>query len=74
MSTVLYENINLNPILSYHGMEAAEAGKYFTLDAMNYSKVADYITTKELSNKLHIGLKTSARALKYTISQFICST
>ena len=40
---------------------------------MNSSKVADYTPPEELSNKLHIGLKTSARTLKATHYQFICS-
>ena len=43
MSTVLYENINLNPILHYHGTEAAEDGKYSNLAAIKSSKVVDNI-------------------------------
>ena len=71
ISTLLYENVNLNPILHYHGMEASENGKYSTLAAMNSSNASDYMTPEELRNKLHIGLKTEARTLKSTMSQFI---
>ena len=38
MYTMLYENVNAHPILHYYGTEAAQDGKYFTLDAINYSK------------------------------------
>ena len=44
MSTLLYENVNLHPILRYHGTEAAKDGKYSNLAAMNSSKGAEYIT------------------------------
>ena len=74
MSTLLYENINLHPILHYHIMEAAEDGKYSTLAEMNSSKGADYINFEELINKLHIGLKTASRTLKSTTSWFVLST
>ena len=71
LSALLYENINLYPILHYHGTEVAKGGKYSTLDVMNSSKRSDYITPEDLINKLHIGLKTAARILKATTSQFI---
>ena len=74
MSNRLYENVNLHPDLQYHGTKSAEDGKYSTLSAINSSKGSNYINPVELSNKLHIGLKTSARTLKGTTSQFICST
>ena len=74
VSNLLYEIFNLHPILRYHGTEADEDGKYSTLAVINSSEVSDYITPEELSNKLHIVLKTSARTLKSTESQFICST
>ena len=68
ISTLLYENFDSNTILHYHGMEAAEDGKYYTLSAINSSKGLDYITPEKLINKLHIGLKTT---LKSTTYQFI---
>ena len=46
MSTMLYENINIHPILHYHGTEATKDGKYSTLAAMNPSKGVDFITPK----------------------------
>ena len=72
MYNQLYENINLHPILHYHGMEEAEDDKYSTLSAMKYSKGAEYITPEEISNKLHIRLKIAARILKATTPQSIC--
>ena len=43
MSTLLYENINLNTILHYHGTEAAEDGKYSNLAAIKSSKGVENI-------------------------------
>ena len=74
MYTLFYENINLHPILHYHGTEAAEDGKYSNLDAMKSSKGAEYIPPEELINKLHIRLKTASRILEATKSKFIIST
>ena len=44
VSTLLYWNVNLHPILQYIATEAAEDGKYSILAAMKSSKVLDYIT------------------------------
>ena len=55
-------------------MELAEYGKYSALDVMNSSKGVDYTTPEELSNKLHIGLKTVDRTLKSKMYHFILST
>ena len=74
MSTLLYKNVNLHPILHYHGTKAAEDRKYSTLDAMNSSKLLYYITPEELNNKLCMGLKKTYRTLKSAMPQFICST
>ena len=41
ISNLLYENVTLHLIICYHGTEAAEDGKYSTLDAMNSSKGED---------------------------------
>ena len=71
ISTLLYENVNLHPILHYHRTEAFGDGKYSNLAVMNSSKVGYYITPEEISNKLHIGLNTAARTFKDTTSQFI---
>ena len=72
--TLLYDNLKFHLILLYHEKEADKYGKHSTLYSMNSSKVADYITPEELSNNLHIGLKTAARSLKDTTSQLIHST
>ena len=52
MYTMLYDNVNLNPILEYHWMEADEDGKYSTLGEIYSPKVFEYITPEELSNYL----------------------